>query len=118
MQTSNLITPPDFINNGSPNVTLIDPTQSEVEAVALYCSGIESTFNIYVYLTEMNDIEWLTKAIGESSAIVINTVQNSLSGFKDRIAVYPNAYYYGPKRFLMNPKQIKNPIEYFAEYSK
>lgn len=118
MKTSNIITPPDIIDDGSHTVVLVDPSQPEVEAVALYCSGVDVVFNVYVYLSNMNDVEWLTKVISKADAIIINTVPNKLSKFKDKVAIYPNAYYYGPKRFLMNPKQIKNPIEYFAEYSR
>lgn len=118
MQTSNIITPPDFINDGSHSVLMIDPVQAEVEAVALYCSSVDVVFNIYVYLAEMNDTEWLVNVLPRVDAVIINTVPNGISGIKDKIAVQPNAYYYGPKRFLMNPKQVKNTIEYFAEYSR
>jgi hypothetical protein len=114
MQNSNIITPPDFIESNAHTVLLIDPTQIEVEAIALYCSGTDESFNIYVYLSQMNDTEWLSSAMHKSMAIIVNTTESDLSKVKDKIATMAKSYYYGPKNFLINSKRVNSPLEYFT----
>lgn len=114
MQNSNIITPPDFIDSNAHTVLLIDPSQIEVEAIALYCSGTDEAFNIYVYLSQMNDTEWLSTAMQKSSAIIVNTTESGISKVKDKIATMAKSYYYGPKNFLVNSKRVNSPLEYFT----
>ena len=111
---SNLITPPDIMTDGTKSVLLVEPTESELEAVALYSMNTRDDINIYVYLEAMHDVEWLTHAADVANAVVINTGVSSISPIKDRLATRRNAWHYGPKRFLMSmPHKINAPIDYF-----
>ena len=111
---SNIITPPDFVKTKAHTVLLIDPEWSEIEDVAFYLKSSAEIYNVYVYRIEMNNDAWLQKAIKKSVAVLVNTVNNDISPVKDRIAVKPNAYYYGPKNFLMNKNRIEKPVGYFV----
>jgi len=111
---SNIITPPDFVKTKAHTVLLIDPEWSEIEDVAFYLKSSAEIYNVYVYRIEMNDDDWLQKAIKKSEAIIVNTVNNDNSPVKDRLAVKPIAYYYGPKNFLMNNNRIEKPVDYFV----
>jgi dipeptidyl aminopeptidase/acylaminoacyl peptidase len=110
---STIVTPPDFVDSGSPSVTLIDPDWSDVEDVAFYLKTSKKTYNVYVYRSEMGEVEWLDTAIAKSGHIIVNTINTESSSFKDKLAVKSNSYYYGPKNFLMNKNKIEKPIEYF-----
>lgn len=112
---SNIVTPPDFVFNANHSVVLIDPEMSEIEDIAFYLKTAKKAFNVYVYKTDMGDEQWLAKAISESMTVVINTVQNENSLFKDKMAVKRDAFYYGPKRFLMNNNRLEKPIDYFVQ---
>jgi hypothetical protein len=114
-QFSNIITPPDFINSRALSITMIDPEMTEVEDVAFFLKTATETFNVYVYRSEMDNEEWLTEVVTKSTAVVVNTVNTSCSKIKDKLAVNPKTYYYGPKNFLMNKNRIEKPIDYFIQ---
>jgi hypothetical protein len=116
-QFSNIITPPDFINSRALSVTIIDPEMTEIEDVAFFLKTAAESFNVYVYRSEMNDEKWLNKVATKSIAIVVNTVNTSCSKIKDKLAVNPKTYYYGPKNFLMNRNRIEKPIDYFIQFT-
>lgn len=113
---SNFITPPDFISEALHTVLLIDPTWQELESIAVLCKTGETDFNVYVYDETMNDIDWLLKAANQADAVIVNTVPSSCSATKDRLVDLSRTYYYGPKNFLSNQKQIAHPQDYFIEY--
>jgi hypothetical protein len=113
---TSIITPPDFVSDFVHTVLIIDPEQSELEAIALFCASTDTDFNIYVYLTGMEDTDWLSSAIKKASQVIVNTINTELSVIKDAIAVNPAVMYYGPKRFLMNHNRIEHPLEYFTNY--
>lgn len=113
---SSIITPPDFVSDFAHSVLLVDPDQSELEAIALYCASVNQNFNIYVYLAGMDDIEWLKKAAKKVQQVIVNTTTTEISIVKDSLAVNPLVIYYGPKRFLMNNNRVENPLEYFTTY--
>jgi hypothetical protein len=113
---SNIVTPPDLINSRVPAVLLIDPDNREIEDLALFLKTAKESFTVYVYKNELNEPDWLQTVLNKSPTLIINTVQNDLSPIKDKLATTGDAYYYGPKNFLMNKKVLKNPIDYFSQY--
>jgi len=115
---SNLITPPDFVENSLPTVLLIDPEWTEVEDVASFLKTSPCPFNVYIYRPEMRDNAWLTTAIGKAHTIIVNTVVNENSTIKDKVAELPANYYYGPKNFIENKNQINSPVEYLTQFTK
>ena len=113
---SNIITPPDFPTDAFHSVLLIDPVITEIETLAMFLGTATLSFNVYVYQTSMNDQKWLAKALKAVNAVVINTVQNEGSAYKDKLAVKTSTYHYGEKNFLMNKNHIQNPIDYFISH--
>jgi hypothetical protein len=113
---SNFITPPDFVNEPLHTVLLIDPTWQELESIAVLCKTSGTDFNVYVYDDTMNDIDWLLSAAQQADTIIVNTTPTACSPTKDRLIDLPRTYYYGPKNFLSNQKQIAHPQDYFIEY--
>jgi hypothetical protein len=113
---SHIVTPPDYIESTDFTVVLIDPEWSQVEDLSLLLKTADKSFTVYVYRNEMDNREWLMKAIANSSASIINTVSNELSPIKDKLAINSDAYYYGEKNFLMNKNRIEAPVDYFVDY--
>lgn len=115
---SNFITPPDFINPESEDfnnetLLIIDADWIDIEAIATFLKTSDVPYNIYLYSSDMDNLAWLHGAEQRANTLIINTEQSSISNIKDRWADLPKAYYYGPKKFLMNSKYIKNPLAYF-----
>jgi hypothetical protein len=107
---SNLVTPPDIVNNESHSVLLVDPEQADVDAVIKFCQYSEKTFNVYVYTPNMSDFTWLAQAVNASNAVIINTRTDD---YKD-LCLLEKTYYYGPKNFIENQRKIADPLHYFA----
>ena len=115
-QFSNIITPPDFVKTKAENIVLIDPDWSEIEDVAFYLKSATKVYNVYVYRTEMDDLNWLHKVVSKSTVVIVNTVNNDISSVKDLLCVKPTTWYYGEKNFLMNKNRIEKPIDYFVKF--
>jgi len=115
---SNLITPPDFLDNENKSILLIDPEPTEVEDIYLWLQSDSASINVYVYTAEMKDLKWLKAAVKKSSAVIVNTINNINSPLKDKLAEKKGTYYYGPKRFIMNQNVINAPIDYFITTTK
>lgn len=115
---SNIVTPPDFVNQKGHTVVMIDPEWSEVEDVAMYLKTAKHSYNVYVYRDEMCDKEWLSEALAKTTHIIVNTINNDGSPLKDKVASRKESYYYGPKNFLMNQNKIDRPIDYFLNLEK
>ncbi len=113
---TNFITPPDAVINDNHTVVLIDATDEQIDHLAEFCKTANCSYNVYIYNNGMNNLDWLNQALAQANAFVINTDPNDLSPVKDHIAESPKAWYYGPKRFLMNNQSINNPEKYFQDY--
>ena len=114
---SNIITPPDFPDDKFSSVLLIDPEWSELEDLTLFLKTATQSFNVYVYRPEMRNIEWVDQIIQkENPSIIINTVNNENSAYKDKLAVKEGVWYYGHKNFLMNRNRIEKPIDFFVQH--
>lgn len=107
---SNFITPPDFVDQKLPNITVINATTDEVELLARMCEHSDEFYNIYLYRTEMNNDTWLQQAVDLSDAVILNTN----SGQYRDLCLLDKTFYYGSDRFLENPKKIESPLHYFA----
>lgn len=108
---SNLVTPPDIVNNGLHSVLLVDPDQSDLDATIKFCQYSEQAFNIYVYTPNMDNTKWLTEAVDACHACIINTRSDDYRN----LWLLDNTYYYGPRILLENPRRLRDPIHYFAE---
>lgn len=107
---SNLVTPPDIVNNGLHSVTLVDPSQADVDAVIRLCQVSDQVFNIYVYTPNMHDRDWLNKAVDASDAVLVNIQSDE---FKD-LWIMNKVHYYGSRVLLENPRKLSDPLHYFA----
>lgn len=107
---SNLITPPDILDNGLHSVTVVDPEQADVDAIVRFCQHSTIAYNVYVYIPNMEDMSWLAQAVNASDAIIVNTRTDD---YQD-LCLLDKAYYYGPKNFVENQKKLADPLHYFA----
>lgn len=108
---SNLITPPDIVNNGLHSVTLIDPDQLEVDAIIRFCQHSDQAYNIYVYTPNMSNLDWLQKAVDASNVLIINARSDDYRNFW----MLDKTYYYGSRVIMENPRKLLDPIHYFAK---
>ena len=113
---SNFITPPDFVDEAKHNILLIDVHSQHVQNLGTYLMTCEKYFNIYLYNYEMGNAEWFGDVRNRVDAMVINTEANMFSSTKDMLAELPISWYYGPKGFLKNNRQINSPLDYFTQY--
>jgi hypothetical protein len=107
---SNLITPPDIVNNGIHSVLLVDPEQADVDAVIRFCQYSDLVFNVYVYTPNMDNLQWLNQAVDCSDAVIVNT---RTLNYKD-ICRLDKTFYYGDTVLLGNQKKLSDPLHYFA----
>lgn len=108
---SNLITPPDILNNGLHSITLIDPEQDEVDTIIRYCQHSDQAYNIYVYTPNMDDVEWMAQAVNASDSIIVNTRSDD---YKD-LWLLDKTYHYGTRIIVENPRKLADPVHYFAK---
>ena len=52
---SNFITPPDSIDT----ILIIDASQEQIQEVANYVQTCDTSYNIYLYSNDMNDLDWI-----------------------------------------------------------
>ena len=112
--TTNFITPPDFVDEKNHTILLIDVDPVDVETLAFLCGSHNESFNVYLYKEDLNNLPWLAEAVTKADAIIVNTIPNHLSSIKDAYATYENAWHYGPKQFLKNTRKLNAAIEYFV----
>lgn len=111
---SNLITPPDIVNNGSHSVLLVDPGQPDVDAIIQFCRYSQQAFNVYVYTPNMNNADWLQLAVKNSDVIIVNSRSNDYHS----LCLLDKTYYYGDKVFFETQRKIVDPLQYFAAHEK
>jgi hypothetical protein len=114
---SNIITPPDFVDEPKHTVLVIDADAGHIQAIGAFLKNSDNYFNIYLYHGDMGNTEWFTQARDRADAFIINTEKNTFSTIKDLLAELPNAYYYGPKNFLRNKNQLSSPVDYFTNFN-
>lgn len=106
---SNLVTPPDVVNNGLHSVLLVDPEQADVDAVVRFCQYSDKAFNVYVYTPNMDNHDWLNQAVDVSDAIIVNS---RTLDYKE-ICRLEKTFYYGDTVLIGNQKKIVDPVQYF-----
>ena len=107
---SNLITPPDILDNNLHSIVLVNPEQHEVDAVINLCRYAEQAFNVYVYTPNMENLSWLAEAVAASDAVIVNTNSEQYN----HLLLLEKTYYYGTKIFVENDRKIIEPLDYFA----
>ena len=104
--TSRFITYPDIVDSDNNHpVLLIDPTQYNIEDIALFCKVSESDFDIYLYNHDLNDLEWLSEVSKRVNKILISAESRVEIRPTDEIIKFGST------------ENIVNPLEYFQEYN-
>ena len=111
---SNLITPPDIVQNELHSVTIVDPDQADVDAVIRFCQFSDAAFNVYVYTPNMDNAKWLSDAVNASDAVIINTRTDD---YQD-LCLLDKTYYYVPRNYVENQRKLSDPLHYFAAQIK
>lgn len=114
---SNFITPPDFVDEIKHTVLVIDISQDELQALAMFCKNSAVYFNVYIYNYDMRDNKWLSEAQNRSDAIIIKMSANNQEN-KEMLLSNKNTWYYGCEALDKNPRHLNNPLEYFIKYIK
>lgn len=107
---SNFITPPDFVDEDLETITIINAELDEIESLARLCENTDPQYNIYLYRSEMNDREWLYKAMQLSKTVIIRSVDPSL----DYICDDEKTIYYGDRILISRAPKILNLLHFFV----
>lgn len=107
---SNLVTPPDIVSNNFTSVLLVDPEQTDLDAVIRFCQYADQVYNVYAYTPNMDDSTWLQQAVDACDTVIVNS---RLDEFK-HLCLLDKTYYYGDRMYLENPRKIADPLHYFA----
>ncbi len=108
---SNFITPPDFVNEDKHTVTVIDATETDIELLTKIAKVTNEDYNIYLYNSNMQDLEWLSTAMDRSDSVIVN-----LDIFSDlNICNNSKTYYYGQKILLSPAQKVISVAHYFYQ---
>jgi len=107
---SNFITPPDFVDDKFPTITVVDATPEDVQTLGKMAKEHDESFNIYLYHQGMDNREWLDEAIGKSQAVIVNT--NDFDN--EDLCVKDNVFYYGPKVYVTEAHKVHTAFDYFG----
>lgn len=67
-------------------VLLVDATKEEIEALALFCSTSERSYDVYLYRGSIDDLRWLSSVSNSSDQILIrNSSKVTITGAGDII---------------------------------
>lgn len=111
--TTNFITPPDFVDEPNHTILLIDVDPVDVETLAFLCGSHNESFNVYLYKEDLNNISWLEQAADKADAIIVNTIENGLSELKEAYAMYEHGYHYGPVTYN-DKRKHQTVLDYFV----
>lgn len=107
---SNFITPPDFVDEKLHTVTVVDATDDDLQLLVRMCQHSDEMYNIYLYKSEMNDIEWLNRSVEISDAVIVN-----LDLTKNQwVCNSEKSFYYGEIPFISPAKRVENILHYFV----
>jgi polygalacturonase len=107
---SNLVTPPDIVTNNLSSVLLVDPDQTDLDAVVRFCQYADQVYNVYVYTPNMDNITWLQQAVDTCDTVIVNSRSDD---FK-HLCLLDKTYYYGEQIYLGNSRRITDPLHFFA----
>lgn len=106
---SNFITPPDFVDEHKHTITIVEATTQEIELLYNVARSGTEDYNIYLYRTEMHNLNWLTTAISRSNGVIINFDRwKDLEIFKSE-----KLYYYGQGLVVSPAQKINSLLDYF-----
>ena len=94
---SNLVTPPDFVNNNNRTAVVINATWDEIESLHLWLATAFQDWNIYFYNHTMENLAWLEQAVDRAEVVVVN---QSTSNWD--ISTYSKVYTYTESTELMD----------------
>ncbi len=107
---SNLITPPDIVLEKNINVLLINAETNDVYMVSKILEQVDKDYNVYVYSSGMNQVNWLSQVIELADAVIVNAdYEQNLD-----LLQHENTFYYGQKTYFVPAHKIVNPLHYFA----
>lgn len=109
------VTPPDFVDDENINILIIDADPIDIETLSFICASHSKSFNVYLYRESYGELSWLIQAAAKAETIIINTVENSLSGLKDALANKETSFHYGPKTYPNNKRRYSSALEYFKQ---
>lgn len=69
---SNLITPPDFVEDKFKNIVLVNFDAESIELLGRYLMVANESYNVYTYKQEMDETDWLLKAVELSDCVIVN----------------------------------------------
>ena len=113
---SNFVTPPDLVSEFKHTVLLVDLPSSDVEQIGLHCKQSSQCYNVYLYNTPMEFLDWMVAAGDRADAIIVN-MEIEIE-YKNKLLELENCYYYGSQNLHQNPRLLNNPLEYFVFHEK
>jgi hypothetical protein len=111
--TTNFITPPDFVDEPKHTILLIDADPVDVETLAFLCGSHNESFNVYLYKEDLNNLEWLSRAAYIADTIIVNTITNGLTSTKESFGALEKTYHYGPVTYNEQRKH-QTVLDYFV----
>lgn len=78
--SSQLITAPDFVDDGNTSILIMYYTQDTLELVITCCRNLDRDFNIYL-CDQNTDAEWYTRAIYKAEKIFKNAKVTEICDF-------------------------------------
>lgn len=74
---SNFITPPDYVET----VLIVDATEEQIKELGLLVQAGNTTYNVYFYREEMNDISWFHKISLKADVVLDAKINDPLTYF-------------------------------------
>ena len=94
---SNLVTPPDLVDNDNRTAIVVNATWDEIESLHLWLATAYQDWNIYLYNHTMEDLAWLAQAVSRAEVVVVNQ-----SVINWDISTYNKVYTYTESNQLMD----------------
>lgn len=94
---SNFITPPDYVES----ILIVDASQAQIQAVAEHCKTANTTYNVYLYSSDMNNTEWLS-AVASRADVILKSRGTNIDTVSSRFPIW-----FGPD------EKLTNPVDYF-----
>lgn len=107
---SNIITPPDIIDNDLHTITVINCDEKDIELLYHACKYLDRSINVYLYRSAMEDMAWVNDAIDRSNHIVVNDIDTKFS----ELLMKENVFYYGTKNYVSPAVKINGILDYFT----
>jgi hypothetical protein len=85
-------------------VVLIDANIDDIERVGLFCKQSNKEYDIYLYRSDLSDLEWLSSIVVNSDTVLLNELSTECTNSK--------IIKFGSRQIL------RNPVDYFQEYDQ